>query len=259
MTLGRWLNGTCTAKLFGKAVSSFALVPSSHDTPLTSNVMVVTKDGDLELYALHDTPTHTPWSARGDLALGIGKSYTIIPGLHEPDPPPEPWELTAQSYPLATPRSMQRPLLHDDAAARGRYGAPLPATFGRGDEDGFPPLAGSARESANLSATRPGSRMLSPAGWKNKYFEHTAPVKRAIRSAASPARAESLKAKRRSMSRKNRDTSPMWGNLEASAQHGVENDISMTMRKRVVQGYGLVNVSVVASDLCLNKLLTFSF
>lgn len=245
-----------TAKHFAKAISSFALVPSAQDTPLASNVMVVTKEGDLELYALHDTPTHTPWSARGDLALGIGKSYTIISGLHEPSPPPEPWELTTQSLPVATPRSVPKQLLlHEEAASlRGRGGAPM---FGRGDEDGFPALP-----AAPAPRRAGGGRMLSPSGWRNKYFEHSAPVKRTVSgSSPTPVRGgaagaegggaggnSSKAAKRRSLSRKNRDASPLvpWGvHNSESVQNGVESDISMVMRKRLVNGYGLANVSAL--------------
>lgn len=212
---------------------------------LTSNVMVVTKEGDLELYAVHDTATHTPWSARGDLAVGLGKSYTILPGLHEPQPPPEPWDLTVSSFHHATPRSVQKPLLHEDVPIRGRNGAPSPATFGRGDEDGFPALASSARGLANLSATRPGSarsRAISPAAWRSKYFEHTGVVKRALAS-PSPGRGElGSKTRHKSLTRRNKELPPMWSHSESPLQLGIESDVSMVMRHRVVEGYGLVNV-----------------
>ena len=200
--------------------------------------MVVTKEGDLELYAVHDTATHTPWSSRGDLAIGLGRSYTVIPGLHEPEPPPEPWELTTSSYPHSTPRSIQKPLLHDNNPARGRHGAPIPTTFGRGDDDGFPALGGGARNVANLSATRPGtrSRALSPEARRNKFFDHTGVTKRNLVS-PSPGRSDTgSKGRHRSISKRH------WGYPESSVQHVVEADISMTMRKRVVQGYSLVNV-----------------
>ncbi|KAI0338210.1 hypothetical protein BDW22DRAFT_1487781 [Trametopsis cervina] len=258
------LAGTKRTKYFSKTIASFSLVPPLDvGSTLTTNVMVVTKEGDLELYAVHDTATHTPWSARGDLALGIGRSYTIIPGLHEPEPPPEPWELTTSSFPLSTPRSIQKPLLHEEVPTRGRHGAPSPAMFGRGDEDGFPALASSSRGVANLSATRPGSnrsRALSPAAWKSKYYEHTGVPKRSLAS-PSPGRGDhNLKGRHKSLTRKNKDTSPMW-HADNSVQHSVENDISMLMRKRVVQGYSLVNpmhnsavVLDVGSDVTISQI-----
>jgi len=50
-----------------------------------SNVMVVNKDGDLELYAVHDTPKQATWSARGDLALGAGLAIKGLNGYHDPE------------------------------------------------------------------------------------------------------------------------------------------------------------------------------
>lgn len=73
-----------TAKYFSRPLASFALVPnSSNPHPLTSNIMVVNKDGDLELYAIHDTPKQLAWSARGDLALGAGIGLKILEGYKE--------------------------------------------------------------------------------------------------------------------------------------------------------------------------------
>ncbi|KAI0093092.1 hypothetical protein BDY19DRAFT_883102 [Irpex rosettiformis] len=250
------LAGTKRTKYFSRTIASFALVPPSNaETTLTTNVMVVTKEGDLELYAVHDTATHTPWSARGDLAIGLGRSYTVIHGIHELEPPPEPWELTASSYAHSTPRSIQKPLLHEDIPSRGRHGAPNPATFGRGDDDGFPAL-GSAVRKANLSATRPGtrSRALSPVAWKNKFFDHTGVTKRNLAS-LSPGRSDTgSKGRHKSLTMRH------WSHSE-SVQHSVETDISITMRKRVVQGYGLVNPSHnssvvfdVGSDLALSQI-----
>ncbi|KAI0699585.1 hypothetical protein BC835DRAFT_1267644 [Cytidiella melzeri] len=256
------LAGTKRTKYFSKVLASFALVPPSNaEPPLTTNVMVVTREGDLELYALHDTAIHTPWSARGDLALGIGRSYAIISGLHESEPPVEPWELMTSSFPHSTPHSVQKPLLHEDVPVRGRHGAPSPIMFGRGDEDGFPALASSARSVANLSATRPGgsrSRPLSPTGWRSRLFEHTGV---AIQPLTSPSPAPGSKARLKSLTRRHKDASPRWGHLDTSVQHSVENDISVTMRKRVVQGYSLVNpmhnssvVLDVGSDISLSQI-----
>jgi hypothetical protein len=45
--------------------------------------MVVNKDGDLELYAMHDTPSHVQWNTRGDLTIGAGLHYGILQGRAE--------------------------------------------------------------------------------------------------------------------------------------------------------------------------------
>lgn len=45
--------------------------------------MAVNVDGDLELYALHDTPKQVVWSSKGDLALGAGLGLKVLEGYHE--------------------------------------------------------------------------------------------------------------------------------------------------------------------------------
>jgi len=75
-----------TAKYFPRPLASFALAPNStpgNPHPLTSNVMVVNRDGDLELYAIHDTPKQLAWSARGDFALGAGLGLKVLEGYRE--------------------------------------------------------------------------------------------------------------------------------------------------------------------------------
>jgi hypothetical protein len=72
-----------TAKYFSRPLASFALVPNATTHPLTSNVMVLNSDGDLELYAIHDTPKQLAWSARGDLAVGAGLGLKVLEGYQE--------------------------------------------------------------------------------------------------------------------------------------------------------------------------------
>ena len=45
--------------------------------------MVVNKDGDLELYAIHDTPKQVAWSSRGTLALGAGLGFKVLEGYND--------------------------------------------------------------------------------------------------------------------------------------------------------------------------------
>ncbi|KAK2460109.1 hypothetical protein APHAL10511_007875 [Amanita phalloides] len=74
------LSDTRRTKPFPRILSSFALVPSSpnvlHD--ITTKIMVVNKEGDLELYAMHDAPKQTIWSPRGDLVIGGGNGFKIV-------------------------------------------------------------------------------------------------------------------------------------------------------------------------------------
>lgn len=213
--------------------------------------MVVNREGDLELYAVHDTPIHTPWSVRGELAMGIGRSYAVISAFNEPDPPPEPWEIDIIPPTLTqhqTPHSVDRPLLPEDLPARGR-GHATPPMFGRGDEDGFPALPVSAKAQANLAATRPNPiRAYSPAALKHMHFEHGAVAKR-LDVSPSPGRTDAALrtalGKSRAVNRRSKASSPVWGqSAETTMQHVVEGDISIVMRTRVIQGYGLLSVSV---------------
>ncbi|CAL1705967.1 unnamed protein product [Somion occarium] len=249
------LADTRKTKNFNRTLASFALVPDSDPCPLTSNVMVVNKEGDLELYAVHDTPTHTPWSPRGDLALGIGRSYKIMPGFRERERPPEPWDIVMQppGY-TSTSHSVDYRDSHEQTSAHDGGGI-SPPMFGRGDEDGFPALTPNTpalKAHANLSATRPGrTRTYSPAALRNLHFEHSATSRHALGSNIDPMPTLGLA----SNHTKGKDThhhhihhrrehSPAWGHMtEVTMQHGLEEDISMIMRRRVIRGYGLINAS----------------
>ena len=242
------------AKNFNRSLASFALVPDADPFPLTSNVMVVNKDGDLELYAVHDTPTHTTWSPRGDLSLGIGRSYKIVPGFHDSGPPPEPWEILMEP----TPPPTSTPLPADESHPKEQHNqsrAPSPPpTFGRGDEDGFPALLPSVphlnlKTQANLSATRPAaSRIYDSAALRDTQFEHTipTPIKHSHSSGSdhhSALRVGNSHGKHKTGHRHSREPSPGWGqSTHATLQHSIEEDISMVMRHRVIRGYGLTNV-----------------
>ncbi|KAI8992887.1 hypothetical protein BD414DRAFT_412412 [Trametes punicea] len=258
------LADTRRTKTFSRPFASFALVPSEKPHPLTSNVMLVNKDGDLELYAVHDTPVHPVWSSRGDVALGIGCSYTIVPGITDTTPPPEPWDILA-AYPSLTGSHAHSPErsgeidhahIHPDSPSR----SVPPATFGRGDEDGFPALSPSpARAHPDEIGARSGRRRNhTPPPTKQLHFEYTAsgrirhswgypqvrkhrgdqethpphshvslPTPKTVTLALDDAELRA-KAPRRSAALK-------------ALQHVVEMDISMVMRRRTIRGYGLVN------------------
>ncbi|KAJ7929151.1 hypothetical protein B0H13DRAFT_2311009 [Mycena leptocephala] len=162
------LGDTRRTKLFPKILSSFALVPSPSQStrlPLASNVMVVNKEGDLELYALHDTPKQAIWSSRGDLAISAGQSCRVFPGImadeemeqeiiqqrEQEESSLEQFRYAQQQAAMQAERSRStlesleskngdRP----PTLERGRTSLPPfespPALFGRGDDDGFPAL-----------------------------------------------------------------------------------------------------------------------
>ncbi|EKM54852.1 uncharacterized protein PHACADRAFT_29989 [Phanerochaete carnosa HHB-10118-sp] len=237
------LSNTRRTEGFNKTLGSFAFVPSTGSYPLTSDVMVVNREGDLELYAVHDTPIHNPWSARGELALGIGRSYAFMPAFQESEPPLEPWEIDVAAPPRQqTPHSVDRQLLHDDISPRGRGQTTAPM-FGKGDEDGFPalPCEDTGQPRSDTAAAHP---------------RHGVAAKR-VASSPSPARQDSVlkfaSGKSQSSARKAKTPGLLWGKSpEVTMQHIIEGDISMIMRRRVTHGYGLLspihNYSLVVQD-----------
>jgi len=242
------------AKNFNRTLASFALVPSTQAHPLTSNVMVVNTSGDLELYAVHDTPKQAPWSPRGDLAIGAGQSYKIIPGFHESEPPAEPWDIPTASNnfrPESVARSDQT---GEESIVRGRVKhTAASALLGRADEDVFPVLGLNAGKGpTNLAATRPGkSRTYSPASFRNYHLEHspdrsTLRGKNSSRTTTVDQLAQSNERSSRARSRRSQPPkSSTRGKRQSSIIHQVvEDDVSMTMRIRAVSGYGLSNVRV---------------
>ena len=192
------------AKYFPRSLASFALVPNSESSQrsLTSNVMVVNKDGDLELYAVHDTPKQITWSSRGDLALGAGFGMKVLEGYQDPEEddgfssdfnphPQNPGSQQGRSADIEPSRSRSGPhtgpATKDPSRVRGRSsgksstqrGGPgvgasgthvLPSIpsaiapfFGKGDDDNFPSLSSPRVKPTGLSATRPGKpRTYSP-------------------------------------------------------------------------------------------------
>ncbi|KAG6890445.1 hypothetical protein C0992_001638 [Termitomyces sp. T32_za158] len=95
---GLILFDTRKTKTFARPLSSFALAPSATRHPLTTNVMVVSKDGDLELYAVYDTPKPAVWSSRGDLAIAAGPSCRIVEAPQDDDVPEDMLQSTSSLF-----------------------------------------------------------------------------------------------------------------------------------------------------------------
>ncbi|KAG5640585.1 hypothetical protein DXG03_008004 [Asterophora parasitica] len=197
--------------------------------------MVVNKEGDLELYAVHDAPKSTAWSPRGDLAIAAGLSCRILEGSRNDDNSDE--LLPSSSSHLGhsangngattnenDSRSRQEPIL------RGRRKhtktepvvapppAPLPSKniplFGRGDEEGFPALGSSLSPVRDTGANGTAKKEHGDSQETGRVAgrNQTHSTSRARRSGGSTRKGVSLV---------------------------VESDISMVMKRRVLRGYGL--------------------
>ncbi|KAF8893606.1 hypothetical protein BD779DRAFT_1609907 [Infundibulicybe gibba] len=232
------LADTRRTKSFSRPLASFSLVPCPQRHPLSSHVMVVNKEGDLELYAIHDTPKQASWSSRGDLIIGAGESLKIIEGFQEEEPPArEPWEVPAlapapnQGGSARHSQSRSRSRQREESVRRGRSGGdpvipPPPILFGRGDEDGFPALLAPATADAPAQKENPST--------PGKYrFEYTESSMISLGGGAGDTFSKKKGAKRRSS-----------GSRAGNSKRGVvntivEDDISMVMRRRTLRGYGI--------------------
>lgn len=231
--------------------------------------MVVNKEGDLELYAVHDTPKQVIWSARGDLAIGAGQSYRILPGFHEDEPPPQPWDVRHQhehQYSnIETSSNSHFGPSREESAVRGRgrgkanNTVPAPILFGRGDEDGFPALTQTlnvTQPPTYLAATRPGkSDAYTPTSLRNyrHHGEHSGasgvdagdrPHSR-TRSGTDRLAREASRGRPRVPDR-DKTLSRSRKQLPKGISHVVEDDISMIMRRRTIRGYGLDRVRILS-------------
>ena len=204
--------------------------------PLTSKVMVVNKDGDLELYAIYDTPKQSIWSSRGDLAIGAGVGVKIIAGHQN----------TALVNPLSSDgvgqarsifkysnmdtisRSPRSVPTREHSLARGRSGrrpgcppSPIPGV----DLSLSAILTG-------LSATRPGkTRTYSPASVR-KYRRSVSRTDTIFAEDSSDIQ-NINSPRRRTKSREMK---------KVSFLRVLQGDISMIMRRRALAGYGLSKV-----------------
>ena len=215
---------------------------------LTSNVMVVNSSGDLEVYAVHDTPKQAPWSSRGELAMGAGQTYRMIKGFRESEPPPEPWDVPLTPNPHPSGSIARSDIAREESVIRGRGKRNNIAPFGRGDGDDFPALGSdSGKDPANLATIRLGKgRTYSPAAFKNHNFERSAErsvgedLKGGVVDRSAPPREIFRARSRRSLREKSASCSRKPATR--AIQQVVEEDISMVMRSRVIRGYGLNNV-----------------
>lgn len=217
------------ATSFRKPLASFALVPSKRAFSLTSEVMVVNKDGDLELCAVHDTPKQASWSARGDLVIGAGLGCKVLPGFEDRGIPPQPWDIR----------------IEETTTSRGRDKTTSLPVFGRGDEDGFPALEGTAAPSKPVKA-----RTYSPASFRHYPLDQSE-LSASLSSvgAQTAARAEAIGPKSKGYRQVEEKSSP-GGRTLRSVHQAVEDDISMIMRRRTIRGYGLENVSRIVLATC---------
>ncbi|KZT22569.1 WD40 repeat-like protein [Neolentinus lepideus HHB14362 ss-1] len=240
------LADTRKTKDFNWSLSSFALVPSLQKHPLASHVMVVSKEGDLELYEVSDTPKYISWSSRGDLAIGYGRSCRTVSGFDVRGSlnSLEPWNVeVADGLPVvsAEDAAVQAYLLN----GRRKSTTPAPPFFGRGDEDGFPALSSTPSRSRERGALRVPRNSAAPSPavkTVNLSADHsTSTVKASDFPASAVSRPRSVAGSSVRHSRRDKSASKARRYAADTVHKFVEQDISMVMRRRVLRGYGLTN------------------
>jgi hypothetical protein len=235
--------------------------------------VAVNKEGDLEVYSVHDTPPNCSWSHRGDLSLALGTSYRIFSTPKSVGPSPNPWEVfhLHKRSRKASASSKEHPGDDDQSHSRGRSQSLVsPPTFGRGDEDGFPALNAALMKST-LGAERAGRTRgqdgisIPPSLSRRSAAVTRAPSLRDLRTAAKvqavveepptgtpvqPTNADNLADLDLNLEKDPHFVRP--GGTNKSSQQSayqklrqvLQADISTIMRWRATKGYGLSNVSL---------------
>lgn len=198
------LANTWKTRSFARQLASFALIPSTTPHPLASNIMLVNKEGDLEVHALYDTPKPTTWSATGDLVFGAGLQYQVISG-------------SISAGPSGTGHTQGRSSQADHQLdERGRSRRPGSRFM---QENGLLSTGG-----LHASSSSPFPESRSPGGISTATLRKPVSTPNvAANSAHSPKVRAHLE------------------KLHKIMQQVVDQDISMVMRGRIRRGYGLSN------------------
>ena len=221
-----------------RPIASFALAPSHLEHPLNTNMVLLSKEGDIEMHELRDTPKHSVWSSRGDVALGAGTQYRVFSSYSASEHIPEPWDLEAR-----VEASQEK---HQENGIRKAPTVPQQMHV-------------SVRDSS-LTATRLNQSRASSAAAIRKYSTEPSTVRGSVMS-GSPGRPEIGQSEITAQGSDERRHSQADSDkkeridLGRSVSRGrkrapenvtfmiIKTDISMTIRTRVLEGYGLFNVS----------------
>ena len=227
--------------------------------------MVVNKDGDLELYAVHDTPKQAIWSSKGDLAMGAGTNLKVFHGYDDQaevlslfpefsngmapsydypplDSHPKPQSIPSRDMSEARGRSSQPSTMHPPGPMRG----PAPM-FGRGDEEGFPALTPQPQPTG-LSATRPDrQRVYSPVSTRKQKSDR--PRQSNAEGQRSRSRTDTILNDDAESIDQDEGRGPALKKKLEVKKTGiagvVQDDISMVMRRRALGAYGLSRVCLL--------------
>jgi SEA/GATOR complex protein SEA4/MIOS len=221
------------AARFLRPLSSFVYMPGNPSRVNEYSVVVVTKDGDLDMQTMCDPP-QPRWSSRGELSIASGQSYQVYQPFRDEEPVAEPWTLVPHvprsqmtspygsvrvrkegSKEPVNPRDMPGGVLLNIHPSR-TYS---PSSMKHFTLDKFP---------APDATPRPGQFLLRPENEPSEKRGRT-------------FQKEEQKTFSRSLSRGKLSSN------ERSSRRVITDDISMVIRRRVLKGYGLENVCLCFS------------
>lgn len=213
-------------------IMSFALARTSLRHPMTSNMIVLGKDGELKPYVVNDIATHTIWSARGEALVGAGTQLHIFPGFRETAYPPEPWDIEAIVGNVAQASNVAAISRDVSTQTKSR----MRSVDRYNSRNGSRQFASPDVRSSSLSLTRGSSRTYSPISVRRNSGDSILPDPPHLESEGASKYIESItRVSSRSISRGRKHS------RERDCPRGLESDISMLMRRRVIYGYCLTN------------------
>lgn len=206
--------------------------------------MLLSKEGDIEMHELRDTQKHSIWSSRGDVALGAGTQYRVFSSCRVSEPIPEPWDLEARveasqeaqhestrKGPLQPARGQHKDLLggvRDSSLSAMRLNQPRASSAAAAIRQ-FPLGSSGLRERASS---------FSPGGFGPEQSDATAQGSEKRLSHTDSDKQEHKDLSHSVVQRRDRV-------LENATFMMIKTDISMTIRLRVLEGYGLFNVRML--------------
>lgn len=185
------------------------------------------------MQTMHDPP-QPQWSSRGELSIGLGRKYQVYQPFKDEEPIVDPWNVVPQEQ-------------------RSRRTSPLTSLRDRREVSRGPVASekvptGDSRNILNLSISNTHSSVsMRRIGLNKSPAPEATPRPGQLRlrpdadSADNRGRVDGkfeLKPSRRSLSRGKLSTD------ERSSRRVITDDISMIIRRRVLQGYGLENVRI---------------
>lgn len=187
---------------------------------LEGYMALIGKDNELRVQPLHNIDEHLVWSSRGDLAISAGIDFKLYPAIREFGAIPEPWELkTISSKGSGQESSTMFKPPRTDSTSETEFAS---------QESAKDDYHHSARRASSLSVARlVKGRTFSPASIRQYTTEVTA---RTVTSGQLKNGVKTL-----------RSSNPASEGSKGKKSI-LEQDVSMIMRSRVIQGYGVSNV-----------------